>query len=85
MVDYQSLGMVAVVLAVVTRGSVLPVLLLTALVALLMVAYETGARRYRHRLDHGPAGPTADSPPPPSDPELTRWMSVIDRVLRSRD
>jgi hypothetical protein len=83
LVDYQFLGMVAVALAVVTRGKVLPVLLMTTVVALVMLAYEAGARRYRHRVDF--AGPDADSPPNPSDTELTRWMPVIDRVLRSND
>jgi hypothetical protein len=84
MVDYQFLGMVAVVLAVVTRGSLLPVLLTTAVVALVMVAYESALRRSRRRPAH-PAGPAANDPSAPSDAELTRWMSVMDRVLRSQD
>ena len=82
MVDYQFLGMVAVVLAVVTRGSLLPVLLLTALIALVMVAYEAAARRYRRRDAH-PAGSSAA--PAASDHELNRWMTVVDRVLRTPD
>jgi hypothetical protein len=83
LVDYQFLGMVAVGLAVVTRGKVLPVLLMTAVVALVMVAYEAGSRLYRRHIDS--AGSGADSSPDPSDLELTRWMSVMDRVLRSSD
>ena len=84
MVDYQFVGMVAVVLAVVTRGSVAPVLLLTAVVALAMLAYEACARRYRRRQTPG-AGRGVSGSPAPSDTELTRWMSVMDRVLRSND
>ena len=84
MVDYQFLGMVAVVLAVVTRGSLLPVLVLTALIALVMVAYEAAARRYRRRDTHA-VGPDASSAPTASDHELNRWMSVVDRVLRTPD
>lgn len=80
MVDYQFLGMVAVVLAVVTRGSLLPVLAMTALIALVMVAHEATLRRYRRRR---PAGPGVAESAAPSDPELTRWMSVMDRVLRN--
>jgi hypothetical protein len=85
MVDYQFLGLVAVVLALVTRGSVLPVLAMTAVIALVMVAYEAGARRYRRRQAH-PAGPAGSADAnPPSDTELTRWMTVMDRVLRTKD
>ena len=83
LVDYQFLGMVAVAMAVMTRGKVLPVLLMTAVVALVMLAYEAGVRRYRHRIDFADSAP--DSPPNPSDSELTRWMPVIDSVLRSND
>ena len=79
MVDYQFLAIVAVGLAVVTRGKVLPVALMTAVVALAMLAYEVGVRRYRRRID----GPAENSPSTPSDTELTGWMSVVDRVLRS--
>jgi hypothetical protein len=82
MVDYQFLAMVAVALAVMTR-EVLPVLLMTAVAALLMLACEAGARRYRRRIDFG--GSSADDMAGPSDTDLTRWMSVMDRMLRSRD
>lgn len=81
-VDYQFLGMVAVGLAVVTR-EVLPVLLMTAVVALVMLACEAAVRRYRRGIDFG--GSPADNLPAPSDTDLTRWMSVIDRMLRSND
>jgi hypothetical protein len=84
MVDYQFLGVVAVVLAVVTRGSVLPVLAMTALIGLVMMAYEFGARRYRRR-PIGQAASSDPTSPTPSDPELTRWMTVMDRVLRSKE
>ena len=84
MIDYQFLAMVAVALAVVTRGAVLPVVLMTAVVALVMVAYGAGTRRYQRR-HISPTGPGADDTPAPSDSELTRWLSVIDRVLHSKD
>jgi hypothetical protein len=80
MVDYQFLGMVAVVLAVVTRGSPLPVLAMTALVAVVMLACEAAVRRYRRRHTQ-PVTPDADL----CDTDITRWMSVMDRLLRSRD
>jgi hypothetical protein len=81
MVDYQFLGMVAVVLAIVTRGAVLPVLAMTAVTALVTLAYEAGTRRLRRRHD-GP--PSADSAPP-SDGELSRWAAVVGRLLHSTD
>ena len=49
MVDYQFLGMVAVILAVVTRGSLLPVVAVTGLIAVVTLAYEAGTRWYRRR------------------------------------
>ncbi|HKY76448.1 MAG TPA: hypothetical protein VJS45_09920 [Acidimicrobiia bacterium] len=80
-VDYQFLGMVAVALAVVTR-QVLPVLLMTAVIALVLLAYEAAVRRYRRRIDFGGS---ADDLPAASDADLTRWVSVMDRMLRSSD
>ena len=80
MVDYQFLGMVAVALAVVTRGSLLPVAAMTALVALVMLASEAALRRYGRRHTE-PVTPDAA----PSDTDITRWMSVMDRVLRTKD
>jgi hypothetical protein len=50
-------------------------LAMVAVVALVMMGSELVARRYRRRQ----AGP------PPSDSELTRWMTVMDRMLRSPD
>ncbi|HEU5448677.1 MAG TPA: hypothetical protein VFW57_06655 [Acidimicrobiia bacterium] len=82
MVDYQFLAMVAAGLAVVTR-EVLPVVLMTAVIALVMLAYEAATRRYHRRIDFG--GPAAEDPPTPSDTDLTRWVSVMDRMLRSPD
>ena len=82
MVDYQFLAMVAAGLAVVTR-EVLPVVLMTAVIGLVMLAYEAATRRYRRRIDFG--GPSADSLPTSSDADLTRWVSVMDRMLRSPD
>jgi hypothetical protein len=81
MVDYQFLGIVAVVLAIVTRGAVLPVLVMTAVIALASVACEAGARRLRRRQD----GPLSTESAPPSDGELTRWAAVVDRLLHSAD
>ncbi len=79
MVDYQFLAMLAVVVAVVTRGSILPVVAVTACVAVVAFAYEVGARRYR-RHQAGPPGAI-----PPGESDLTRWMTVMDRMLRSDD
>jgi hypothetical protein len=81
MVDYQFLGMVAIALAILTRGAVLPVLVMTAAVALMNLAYEAGTRRLRRRQD----GPISPESAPPSDGELTSWASVVDRLLNSGD
>lgn len=83
MVDYQFLGLVAVVFAVLTRGSVPPVLAMTALVAAVLVAYEAVIRRFQRR-HAGPPGPDAATPRP-TDPDLSPWMSVMDRLLKSND
>ena len=82
MLDYQFLGAVALGLAVVTRGAIVPVVVTTAFVAALTFLYEAGARRHRRRH---PVTPPASSSPPPSDAELTRWMSAVDRLLGSTD
>jgi hypothetical protein len=84
MVDYQFLGMVAVGLAIVTRGAVLPVLVMTAAVALVSLVYEAGTRRLRRRQD-GLDDPRATECAAPSDGELTRWSAVVDRLLHSSD
>ena len=83
MVDYQFLGLAAVGFAVMTRGSVLPVLAMTALVAAVLVGYEAAIRRYQRRNTR-PAGIDA-ADPHPADPDLTRWIAVMDRVLKSKD
>jgi hypothetical protein len=83
MLDYQFLGMVALVLAVLTRGSMLPVVVLTALIGLVMLALELSAKWYRTRRP-GPAGGAGGRSAPP-DGELNRWMSAVERVLGSKD
>jgi hypothetical protein len=84
MLDYQFLGMVALVLAVVTRGSVLPVVVVTAFIAFVTLAYEASAKRYRRRRPH-PAGQSGADSAPPSDGELNRWMAAVERLLRAPD
>ena len=81
MVDYQFLGLVAFGLAILTRGAVLPVLVMTAVVALVHAAYEAGIRRFRSRHD----GPLSTDSAPPSDGELSRWAGLVDRLLHSAD
>lgn len=83
LVDFQFLAMAAAGLVIVTR-EILPVLLLTVVIALVMLAYEAGARRYCRRIDFGGAS-TDDVSGPLSDADLSRWKSVIDRTLRSND
>jgi hypothetical protein len=84
MVDYQFLGMVAVILAVVSRGSAVPVVAVTVVVGLLTLACETGATRYRRRRPRPAAGSTIGAPAQP-DGELNRWMTAVERVLRAPD
>ena len=84
MIDYQFLGIVAIGLAIVTRGRLLPVLLMTAVVALVSLAYEAGTRRLRRRQD-GLDDPRSTEPAAPSDGELTRWSAIVDRLLHSPD
>jgi hypothetical protein len=83
MVDYQFLALVAVGLAVLTRGSLLPVVAVTAFVALVLLACELGARWYRNRRPRpsGDASPAAGA----ADGELSRWMTAVERVLGSTD
>ena len=76
MVDYQFLGLVAVGVAVLTGGALLPVVAVTAFVALVLLAGELWARWYRNRRPR-PAGTP--------DGELNRWMSAVERVLGSTD
>jgi hypothetical protein len=81
--DYQFLGLVAVVLAVLTRGSVLPVVAVTAFIALVLFACELSVKWYRNRCPR-PAGGAA-SGSGASDGELNRWMTAVERVLGSTD
>ena len=92
MLDYQFLGLVAVVMAVVSRGSLLPVVAVTALVGLLTVAGEAVVARWRRRRPKParrlPARPHRSAPvasPNPSDGDFPRWMAAVERVLRSAD
>jgi hypothetical protein len=92
MLDYQFLGLVAVVLAVVSRGSLLPVVTVTAVIALLTLAGELATRWYRR--GHPQTGPRpVDRPgrkagvaaPNPSDGDFHRWMKAVERVIRSAE
>jgi hypothetical protein len=83
MLDYQFLGAVAVILAVGTRGSLLPVVAVTALIGLLSLAYEASAKCYRRRHPLPAGGVDAGTAPP--DGELNRWMAVVERALGSPD
>ncbi len=84
MVDYQFLGLVAVVLAVVTGGSLLPVVVVTGLIGLVTLVYEAGVRRYRRRHPR-PASRPGTGPAAPPETELNRWMAAVERVLGSHD
>ena len=83
MVDYQFLGLVAVGIAVLTGGSLLPVVAVTAFVALVLLACELCTRWYRNRRLR-PAGDAGTAAGPP-DGELNRWMTAVERVLGSPD
>jgi hypothetical protein len=76
---------VAVVLAVVTGGSVLTVVVVTGLVGLVAVGYQAGLRRYRRRHVRRPASGAEAGPAAPPDAELNRWMAAVQRVLTSHD
>jgi len=84
MVDYQFLGRVAVVLAVVTGGSLVPVIVVTGLTGLMALVYEAGVRRYRRRHP-GPGTPPGRAAAAPPEGDLTRWMAAVERVLGSHD
>ena len=84
LVDYQLLAMVAVAMAILTRGAVLPVLAMTAVVAIVSVGYEVGARRYRRRYAGSTDSAATDSAPP-TKAELTDWVKTVERLLHSPD
>ena len=84
MVDYQFLGLVAVVLAVVTGGSLVPVVVVTGLIGLMALVYEAAVRRHRRRHP-GPASSSGRRPAAPPDGDLSRWMAAVERVLGSHD
>ena len=92
MLDYQFLGMVAVVLAVVSRGSLPAVVTVTAVVGLLTLAGEVATRCYRRRHPQPRPGPEERSArkagvaaATPSDGDFHRWMAAAQRVIRSAD
>jgi uncharacterized membrane protein YebE (DUF533 family) len=86
MLDYQSLGLVAVVLAVVSGGSLLPVVVVTGVIGVVSLAGEAGVRWYRR---HHPRSASRPAPGrgPAATPEadLNRWMAAVERVLGSHD
>jgi hypothetical protein len=82
MLDYQFLGLVAVVLAVVTRGSLLPVVVVTAFIGLVTLACETTTRWYRHRHPRPPRR-MHQAAAGSSGGELSRWMAAVERILGS--
>jgi hypothetical protein len=84
MFDYQFVGMVAVVLAILTRGAVLPVVVVTAFVALVLLACDLGAKWLRGRRPGPAAGETAPQWGVP-DADLGQWMAALERVLSSKN
>jgi hypothetical protein len=83
LLDYQFLAMVGVVVAILTRGSLLPVVAVTAFVALALAACEAGGRWWRARRPRPAAGAVPEPFLP--DADLAPWISVVERVLASRD
>jgi hypothetical protein len=87
MLDVQFLGLVAVVVALVSRGSLLPVVTVTATVAAMTLAGEAAVAWYRRRrppAGHADDDRAADSSNA-SDGDLHRWMAAVERLLRSAD
>ena len=84
MVDYQFLGMVAVILAVATRGSVATVVVVTAFIGLVTMACETAAKWYRRRHPKSPGRPRPAAPAA-AGRDLNRWMAAVERILGSPD
>jgi len=92
MLDYQFLGLVAIVLALVSRGSLPAVVTVTAVVGLVTLAGEVAAGWYRRRRRPQPrrrpstrSGRQAVAAPNPSDGDFHRWMAAVERVLRSAE
>jgi len=83
-VDYQFLGMVAVILAVATRGSVATVVVVTAFIGLVTMACETAAKWYRRRHPKSPVRHQRSAPAAPGR-DLNRWMTAVERILGSHD
>ena len=90
MLDYQFLGLVAIVLALVSRGSLPAVVTVTAVVGLVTLAGEVAAGWYRRRPQprrrpSTRSGRQAVAAPNPSDGDFHRWMAAVERVLRSAE
>ena len=90
MLDYQFLGLVAVVLALVSHGSLLPVVAVTVTIGLVTLACEATTRWYRRRhprrpSDTGPVRSPVSGARRPSQRELNRWMTAVERILHSAD
>ena len=92
MLDYQFLGLVAVVLAVVSRGSLPAVVTVTGVIGLLTLAGEVVTRCYRRRRPDprprtaGRSGRRAGvAAPIPSDGNFGRWIAAAERVIRSAE
>ena len=88
MLDYQFLGLVAVVLALVSHRSLLPVVAVTVTIGLVTLACEAATRWYRRNHprrphDAGPVRAPVPGPRRPSQRELNRWMSAVERILHS--
>jgi hypothetical protein len=84
MLDYQFLGLVAVVLAIVTRGSPLPVVVVTVVIGLVMLACNATAKWHRRRHPKAPPR-TRRGTSTASAGELKRWMTAVERILGSAD
>jgi hypothetical protein len=84
MLDYQFLGLVAVVMAIITRGSLLPVVAVTAFIGLVTLACEAATRWYRR---HHPKAPVrlGRVTPVASSGQMNRWMAAVERILGSPD
>lgn len=84
MLDYQFLGLVAVVLAIVTRGSLLPVAVVILVIGVVSLACEAVARSRRRRHPKPLARPRRGTPAA-SAGEMKRWMAAVERIIGSAD